>query len=180
MSLKQLIELREKIKKRRPVFRNQDSNKRPRIPKGWRAARGNQSKVRKGIFGKPKKPKLGYASPKLAMGIPKKGFPFTLISSIAEIEKVPEDKAVLIASKVGAKKRKEIIKKCLERGIQVINYKDPASWLERIEKSKAKAEKEKPKEEEKKEAPFEKPKLSPEEHKEKEREQFEKTIIKRV
>ena len=189
----ELLAVRKARKTHKPAFRNQDSHQRKRIAKAWRTPRGNQSKVRLRHFGKPARPSPGYGTALAVRGLGPDGLPIFIVHALNDLETVPAQHNVLIASTVGGRVREAIIAAAQAKKIPIRNYRDAAGWLakrkadreakkadkdkEKAAKTKAKAEKPKPAKE-KKEKP-EEAAATPEEKKEEEREQMEKVITQR-
>ncbi len=119
-----LLELRKKLKSRKPDFLRQDWHKYKRFkndPK-WRKPRGLHSKMRRKFKGKPKMPDPGYGSPKAVRGLHPSGYEEVLVYNVKDVEKVDKERqAIRIASTVGTRKRMEIIKKAEELGIKILN-----------------------------------------------------------
>ena len=131
-----LIELRSKIKRKKPDFNQDGSNmvKRIRNNRRWRRPVGSQSKVRLGKKGQPIKRKSGYSSPKSVRGLLKNGLMPVIVCTPAELEALDKTiHACVIASGVGKKKRIALIKAAESRGIFVYNYKDTNKALSLIE-----------------------------------------------
>jgi len=62
--MKKLLELRKKIKQRKPEFIRQDAHKKAKLKRKWVRPRGIDSKIRLGLKGYGKKPSTGWSSPK--------------------------------------------------------------------------------------------------------------------
>jgi len=142
-NVKDLLKIRHDVKKRKPDFQRQDINKKKRLSNnpGWRAPKGAQSKMRLGNRGHPSKVKVGYGSPSKAKGLLRNGLAICIISNALELEKVDKKTHVcVINSRVGTRKRLDIIKKAEELGVIVYNYKDADAFaksaIEEIEKRK--------------------------------------------
>jgi len=174
--MKEKLQLRNEMKAKKPNFLKQDAHKVKKLKKNWRAPRGMHSKLRKRYRSYRKHPSPGYSSPKLVRGLTKEGHKVIIINNLAELEniKIP----IIIAARVGDKKKIDIIKKALSQKIKILNIKDPEAYVKKVEetlkkkKEEAKQKKEKKakkkKETEKKE---EKPKKEePQTEKEKEKE----------
>ena len=147
MAMKELVRLREEIKKRKPKFRRYLADRIKKISRsGYRRPRGIHNKMRKRIFGKPKMPCAGYGGPKEARHIHPSGYREVLVHNLADLDKInKEEEAIRIASCVGTKKRLEILKKAEELGIKVLN---PRIKRRAYLKLKAREEKKKKAEEE--------------------------------
>ncbi|NPB02009.1 MAG: 50S ribosomal protein L32e [Methanopyri archaeon] len=119
---KRLLKLREELKRKKPKFRRQEWHRYKRLGEKWRRPRGRHSKMRRKFKGKPKMPNPGYGSPAKVRGLHPSGYEEVLVYNPKDLEKIdPERQAARIASRVGARKREEIIKKAKELGIVVLN-----------------------------------------------------------
>ena len=83
-----LLKLRKKIKRKKPVFLRQDSHKKGRLKGKWRKPKGTDSKIRFGIKGYRRSVKIGWKSPKEVRGKHKSGLAIKLINSINELNKI--------------------------------------------------------------------------------------------
>ena len=117
------MELRSEKNKRKPAFRQQDSWKQGRLKtNSWRKPKGMHSKIRMSFKGNPRMPSPGYKAPRLVRGLHPSGLNVAVISTPAQLEldkATPE--AIIIAAKVGNKKRLEIIRKATEKKIKILN-----------------------------------------------------------
>lgn len=85
----------------------------------WRAAKGIHNKIRLGERGYSARPKIGYGKNKNTKNMLGDLKPIT-IYCLKDMESVKKGEAIII-SKVGQKKREEIIKKAEEKGIIILN-----------------------------------------------------------
>lgn len=173
-----LLQIRKKLKKKKPNFLRQDAHKIKRLAKKWRKSKGLDSKIRRRLRGYRKSPSIGYSSPKKVRGLTKDGKKVIIVHNLKDLQK---DTDIIISKKVGIKKKIEIIKKAQELGINIINIKNTNTFLKKIEES-IKKRKEKSKErikikEKRKKEPIEKEKK--EETKE-EKEKYEKEEKRKV
>jgi large subunit ribosomal protein L32e len=196
--MKELLALKKKMNQKRPAFIRQDSHKKAEIGPKWRKPRGMHSKIRLKKKGYRKMPNAGYRSPNVVRGMHMSGLTQVLITSLKDLENVSkESQGAIISSSFGIKKRIEALKLAKEKGITVLNIKNPDAYLKEAEENmkkkkedkKSKAEKkqkkkkaEKPKE--KKEAEEEtkddlKAMVSEEEKKIKEKKEKDKALIKK-
>jgi large subunit ribosomal protein L32e len=186
-----LLKLRKEMKRRKPRFIRQDYNKKGKIPVNWRESRGMDSKMRQKLRGYRRSPSKGYQTPAEVRGLHPSGYREVIVSTIATMESM--DKAVegmVISRTVGNKRRIELIKKAQEKGIKILNIKNPEQFVKEAEeafKKKVEAKKKKidnrnRKEKEQKEGKKEKKdlteKLSDEEKKEEEKKEKDKVLIK--
>lgn len=150
--MKDLLELRKKIKRKKPNFIRQDAHKKKRLGKKWRKPKGIHSKIRRRLKGHRKRVEIGYCSPSKVKFLDKSGLKNILVKSVNEIKNVgPKDEGVTISGKTGLKKKVEIVKEALKSNIKILNIKKPEEFLKKVEeemkkrkekKEKYKAEKE--------------------------------------
>ena len=187
--MKALLELRKKMKRRKPDFVRQDIHKKTKLSKKWRKPKGYHAKMRQGKGGRRKTISTGYGTPKKVRGLTKEGLKPVLIRSL-NLEGInAKEEGIIISSKLGSRKRVEIIKEAQKKGIAIINIKNADEYLKKIEdKLKVKEEqkkkrdekkKEKEEKEKKKEAKDLTDKLSEEEKKEKDKIEKDKLLTKR-
>ncbi len=190
MTIKDLIELRKKMKAKKPDFIRQDFHKK-RLKKKWLKPRGSDSKMRQKIKDKPKVVSTGYGSPKSIRGFDNSGLKPVIVSNTKSLEKINKEKeGIIIMRTVGKKKRYDIVKKASKNSITILNVKDVSGFLSRIEKElkerkgrkeKLKEKREKKKKEGKKEKKEEKlaDKLTEEEKKKEEKKEKDKILTKK-
>ena len=122
LDLKKLVELRKKIKSKKPEFRRQESWRYKRIKENWRRPRGIDSKMRRKVKGWPATVNIGYRGPKLARGLHPSGLKEVLVYNVDDLREInPNTEAIRIAHTVGARKRAEILNRARELGIRVLN-----------------------------------------------------------
>jgi len=168
---KKLLEERKRLKASKPTFVHGMFGKRKRIKSPWRDPRGTRNKVGLQNAGRRKVVKIGYKMSEAVRHLTPEGLKVAMVSNLREIEMIdPKKQAAMIRSSVGLKKRIDILKKAEEKKIKILNFRDPAKFIEekltqreeeRKEKQKKKAtisEKVKA-EEKKKEEPKEEKKL---------------------
>jgi large subunit ribosomal protein L32e len=118
----ELLKLRKSVSENRPKFVRPESWRYVRLHPEWRKPKGLDNKVRKSIKGWPKRVKIGYRGPVKARGYHPSGSVDVLIHNTAQLaDLVPEQDAVRIARRVGARKRAEILKRASELGLRVLN-----------------------------------------------------------
>ena len=185
-----LLELRSKIKDKKPEFIRQDSPKRMKVGFKWRKPKGIHSKIRHHFKGRRKMPSPGFKSPLKVRGLHASGLKIVNVSSVNEVQKIKKNTEGIILSKsVGAKKRLEILKKAKELNITILNL-NVDEHIKKIEdminSKKPKTEKEAKKEI--KEKPVKEPKGQKEEKqqasddtkKEAEKKERDKLLTKRL
>lgn len=151
--MKELLELRNKRKAKKPDFTSQDSHKSKEAPKSYRRPKGLHSKMRRGLRGYKKRIKTGYKSPVLVKGLTREGLEPVVIMNRGELESIDKKTQIVVLSgKVGLKNKIDILKGVISKELPVMNVKDPKEKLESIKNSlKKKKEKKKKREVSKKE-----------------------------
>ena len=190
MNSQDILEIRNKMKERKPAFIRQDNPKRMKVNDKWRKPKGIHSKIRHKFKGRRKMPSPGYKSPREAKGLHSSGLKIVNISSINDIIKIrKENEGAVIAKSIGMKKRLEILKKAKELQVQVLNL-NVDEQIKKIEdfinskKKKTTTEVKKEEAKEKKAAavkPIEKIQVSDKEHKKSaEKKEKDKVLTKRA
>lgn len=177
------LELRKKIKSRKPKFIRQASRKKRKLAKKWVRPRGIDSKLRLNLRGHRKSVEMGYGSPKQVRGLDSSGLSPVIVYNLKGLEGLNKDvHGIVVSSSVGMKNKVELLKKAKEVNLKVLNVKDVDLFIKNAqerfakrkeEKKKAKKEKEdkrkelekkaKEKEEKEKKEQDEKGKMSEEE-----------------
>jgi len=118
----QALELRARLKSKRPKFRRQESWRYKRVSQVWRRPDGVDSKMRRKIKGWPKSVEIGYRGPKKARNLHPSGYEEILVRNVDDLANVdPKIQAVRIAHTVGMRKRAEISLRAGERHIYIVN-----------------------------------------------------------
>ncbi|MEM1586263.1 MAG: 50S ribosomal protein L32e [Candidatus Bathyarchaeia archaeon] len=119
---KKAIELRRKIKEKKPDFIRQESWRYDRVDDSWRRPRGIDSKMRREVKGWPARVKIGYRGPRKARGLHPSAYREVIVYNVDDLSRVdPKTEAIRVAHTVGAKKRTEILNRAKELGIHVLN-----------------------------------------------------------
>jgi large subunit ribosomal protein L32e len=141
MAEKKLIELRDKIKGKKPRFYRKDYWKISRLGKKrkklltWRRPRGRHSKIREKWKGYFRQPSVGWGSPNEVKGTVNGLFP-KLINNLNEL-KLIKNNEIAIVGKIGNKKKIEIAKYAIEKNLKLLNL-NTKKFLEKIEQGKKK------------------------------------------
>jgi len=88
----------------------------------WRAAVGRHSKIRKNRFGYTKSPRIGFKSPRNNSGKIGGKIPL-LVNNVKDFAKAGKENIIIIARRVGAKKKMEMIKKANDMGLVLLNVR---------------------------------------------------------
>ena len=122
MEQKRLIELRKKINKKRPSFRRVESWRYVRVKDSWRKARGIDSRTRIKSKSGVKSPSAGYRGPKKIRGLHPSGFEEVRVEIIDDLKNLNNKKhAIKISTKLGIKKRINLIDYAQKRGFKILN-----------------------------------------------------------
>lgn len=149
--MKKLLELREKIKKKKPKFIRQNKSKKS-LEEKWRQPKGMHSSLRKKRLGKGKHPSPGYSSPKAVRGLHKTGLKQVVVNNVPELTKLDaKTEGAVIHARVGKKKKVEMLKEAEKQKITVLNVKDPKTFIKNVEDLIAKKKETKKQKEERKE-----------------------------
>ncbi len=120
--LRKALELRKEMAVRRPEFLRAESYKAERLGHKWRRPRGEQGKMRVGVYYRPKSVSAGYGSPVQTRRLHPSGFAEKLVHNVSELEGVnSETTAVRVAHSVGTRKRNEIAEEAKRLNIRVLN-----------------------------------------------------------
>ncbi|MFX0022931.1 MAG: 50S ribosomal protein L32e [Candidatus Hermodarchaeota archaeon] len=131
---KRLMELRNKINKKRPSFRRVESWRYKRVSDSWRKARGIDSNTRKKKKSGVKSPTVGYRNPKKVRGLHPSGYEEVRVNTLQDLKNLNKNQhAIKVSSKLGSKKRIALIDYCQRRGFKILNLGISQKELERLE-----------------------------------------------
>tara|TARA_Y100000310_G_C20656568_1_gene802252 strand:+ start:44 stop:610 length:567 start_codon:yes stop_codon:yes gene_type:complete len=152
--IKALLELKKKIKAKRPRFIRQDTHAIKRIEVKWRKPKGVHSKMRHKIKSKRSTPSPGYRSPAKVRGLID-GLGYKIVYNVGELKNIDKEKVgIIIGATVGKMKKVEIIKSAKNEEIKILNI-DGDEYIKKfeefVEKKKKVKDEKKVKEEKKKE-----------------------------
>ncbi|MBT5043300.1 hypothetical protein HOM56_03555 [Candidatus Woesearchaeota archaeon] len=131
--MKELLDLRNKAKAKKPTFLKQGANTMVRLRNHWRQPKGQHSKIRKKLRSYMRQPSMGFSSPKEVRGLTRDGHEIILINTLSELEGIKTP--ISIGATVGKRKRMIIIQECKKNNIQILNIKDVESYTKAIEDS---------------------------------------------
>lgn len=188
--MKSLLELRNSLKSKKPSFKRRYAGKIKRLKSRWTKPRGKSNKVRLKKIGKPKGPSIGYRSPKKVRALSKNGLIPVIIHSLNQLTALnSKEIGVIISKEIGLKKKIQILEKCQQLNLKVINVKNIENFIktkkeEFLNKQKEKKTKEKKKVKSKEEAlkkaeEKKQPETKTEEEKKEEQKKIEKESLKK-
>ena len=149
-----LLQVRNEMKERKPVFIRQDNPKRRKLNYKWRKPKGVHSKIRHHFKGRRKMPSPGYKSPAEVKGLHSSGLKMIRVFSADDVKKIKkENEGIIIPKSIGMRRRLEILKKANEMGTMVLNLNADES-IKKIEEFVSSKKKKSP--EKKKEPPIHK------------------------
>ena len=140
-----LLELRSKIKSKKPEFIRQDYQRRMRLGRKlkWRKPKGIHSKIRHHFKGRRKMPSPGYKSPREVRGLHASGLAMVMGFSVDDVKKIKNgSEGIVIPGNVGMKKRLEILRKAKEFDVKILNMSidDGIKKIENFINSKKKSD----------------------------------------
>lgn len=151
--LKKDLELRDKLKSKKPVFLKQDSYKKAKLEKNWRQPTGRHSKLRMKRKGHGKHPSIGYSSPRTVRGLNPQGLRIIHVHNLEDLKKVQKGEGIVIGGTVGLRKKIDLLKRIEELKLTIVDLRDISKFIKAAEeKMSAKKKESKKKEEEKKQS----------------------------
>jgi large subunit ribosomal protein L32e len=134
MEQKRLMDLRKNIAKHRPSFRRVESWRYKRVKDPWRKARGIDSQTRIKSKSGVKSPSVGYRGPKKVRGMHPSGYEEVRVVNIEDLKNLNNKiHALKISSRLGAKKRLNLIEYAQNRGYKVLNIGISQKEIEDLE-----------------------------------------------
>jgi len=134
MADKKMLELRKRIKSKKPLMIRQDWYKKTRLAKVWRRPKGLHSKFRHRRKEREGAVEPGWGSPREAKWLHSSGLEFVVVNSPSELEKIAKDtQGIVLAAAVGSKKKIDIVKLAMKKNISILNLKNPAEWIAKKE-----------------------------------------------
>ncbi len=123
--IKESLELRKRIKSKKPTFLRQDAHKRPRLENKWRRPKGLQSKMRLNKRGYRRSISPGFGSPINVKYFHGCGLKIIKINSLKDLSNVKDSfEGALLNKTLGLKSKIAIAKKAVELKIRVINIRN--------------------------------------------------------
>ena len=131
-----LLEIRKRMKKKRPSFRRVESWRYVRVKDPWRKARGIDSQTRKKTKTGVKSPSAGYRTPKKIRGLHPSGYEQVEIHNLKELKDLDLNSkrhAIKISTRLGSRKRLEIIDWAQKRNFKILNLGISAREMDEFE-----------------------------------------------
>lgn len=150
-----MLSLRKAMRKRKPVFIRHDANKKKRLAKLYRRPKGIQSKMRLNKRGYRRAISKGFKAPRAARALHHTGLSIAAVYGVRDLSSLKADTGVMIGRTVGKRNKLAIIAAAQQKGLTILNVKDPSSFQKAVQEelaSKRKAKSDKKKEAEKKQA----------------------------
>ena len=136
MENNKLLDLRNKQKKKKPVFLRRQGNFKSRLEHKWHRPKGLHNKMRLNKKGNPASVSTGYRSPLRVRGLTFEGYNPVKVYNLSDLLKINTDTDVaVLGSGVGQRKRKELIIKAKELKIKINNVKDIDTYIQSIDQS---------------------------------------------
>lgn len=127
-----LLQIRRKLKSKKPTFLRQDAH-RLHLPKKWTRPRGIHNKMRLKIKGHRIRPSTGFGSPRKIKNTLRSGLLPLIIKNKAALDTInTKTQTAMLSSTLGKKKRLEILEYSLSKNIIIYNVKDPKQTIEKI------------------------------------------------
>ncbi len=137
MADKKLLETRKTKKKERPSFPRHGAHRKKKLGDKWRRPKGLQNKLRLKKKSRGSKVSTGYRGPAAVRGLTDEGKKLLLVANKHDIMAAePELHALIIAGKIGDKRRLELIEEASSQGFTITNL-DVKATKERITKKLA-------------------------------------------
>ena len=120
---KEKLALRAEVAKKRPKFKRAESWRYKRLETTLRKPKGVDNHQRKQKSrGRPGIVKVVYGGPKITRGLHPSGYTDNLVFTINDLKKLnPDTDGIRFGHTVGARKRKEIIIKAIEKKFKIFN-----------------------------------------------------------
>ena len=105
---------------RTDIRRHLKLGKRRKKYRKWRRPRGRHNKIREKRVGYPVMPTVGYKTAKKDSG-KIQGLAPMLVNNLRDLSKLDKGNLVILSSKLGARKKLEVIKKAEEMNLKILN-----------------------------------------------------------
>ncbi len=123
-NIEKLLELRRRLKSKKPLFLRHLWWKKPKFKNKprWRKPKGNDNKMRLKRKGYPPIVEIGYRGPRRVRGYHPSGLIPVVVHSVNELEELDPNKHIIyIGATVGLRKRSLLMKTALDKGFRIAN-----------------------------------------------------------
>lgn len=118
-----LLELRNKLKNKKPTFIRHDAHKKKRVSAVWRRPKGRQNKMRLHKKGYARGRSTGFGSPVAVRGLSRTGLRQINVATLKEFEGLdPKVDGIIIARTVGNRKRVMLIEHAQKNKFTILNF----------------------------------------------------------
>ncbi len=122
--MKLLLELRNKLKAKKPTFVRHDAHKKKRVGTAWRRPKGHQNKMRLHLKGYARVVATGFGSPRAVFGLSRNGLKQVIVHNVFELKNLdPKTDGLIVSRTLGDRKRSLIVKEASAKGFTVLNFK---------------------------------------------------------
>lgn len=120
--MKKIVEVRNKLKSKKPSFTRHDAHKKTRVGSGWRRPKGRQNKMRLHRKGYARDRSSGFGSPLLAKGLSREGFTQNIVMNIKDFTGLDaKNDGIIIARTTGNRKKAELVEYANKNGFILLN-----------------------------------------------------------
>lgn len=121
--IQKLVEIRNKLKSKKPEFIRQDAHKKKRVSRtGWRRPKGRTNKMRLHLVGYRRGCSTGYGSPALVRGLSRHGFTQNVISCLNDFNDLDHKiDGIIFSRTLGIKKKLVLLEHALKNNFTILN-----------------------------------------------------------
>lgn len=131
--MKTIVEIRNKLKAKKPTFTRQDAHKKKRVGTGWRKPKGRQSKMRLHKKSYARGRSSGYGSPVAARGLSHEGLKQIVVAKVADFSGLDaKNDGIIIARTTGNRRKAELIDYATKNSFTLLNI-DAQSFKKSLE-----------------------------------------------
>ena len=121
-SMKTIVEIRNKLKARKPTFTRHDAHKKTRVGSGWRRPKGRQNKMRLHRRGYARDRSSGFGSPVLARGLSHEGLSQIIVTRVSDFTGLDaKNDGIIISRTTGNRRRAELVDYATKNGFTLLN-----------------------------------------------------------
>jgi large subunit ribosomal protein L32e len=122
MSMKKIVEIRNKLKAKKPTFTRQDAHKKKRLGTGWRKPKGRQSKMRLHRKSYARSRSSGYGSPRGAYGLSREGLTQNIVATLTDFSGLDaKNDGIIIARTTGNRRKAQLVEYATKNSFTLLN-----------------------------------------------------------